>query len=64
MASRFLALNLFGIGLSVAVPWLLCDRLALPAAAGVLAVAVLVPLASYFGQSLFVFPDRKQARCA
>ena len=59
-ASRFLALNLFGIGLSIAAPWLLCDRLGLPAAVGVFSVAVLVPLASFVGQSLFVFPVEKR----
>lgn len=63
-ASRFIALNLFGIGMSMAAPWLLCDRLGLPAAVGVLTVAVLVPLASFIGQSLFVFPSEKQPRCA
>jgi putative flippase GtrA len=63
-ASRFVALNLFGIGLSIGAPWLLCDRLELPAAIGVFTVAVLVPLASFVGQSLFVFPGEKQPRCA
>ena len=52
-----------GIGLSIAAPWLLCDRFGLPAAIGVFTVAVLVPLASFVGQSLFVFPE-KQPRCA
>jgi putative flippase GtrA len=57
-ASRFVAVTLFGLLLALAAPWLLCDRLGLPASIGVLTVAVLVPLTSYFGQSLFVFPGR------
>jgi putative flippase GtrA len=57
-ASRFVALNLFGLLLSLAVPWLLCDRIGLSASVGLLTVAVLVPLSSFVGQSLFVFPDR------
>jgi putative flippase GtrA len=63
-ASRFVALNLLGLGVSAAAPWLLCDLAGLPAVAGVFTAAILVPLASFAGQSLFVFPKEKQPRCA
>jgi len=62
--SRFVALNLLGLGVSAAAPWLLCDLAGLPAFAGVFTAAILVPLASFAGQSLFVFPTEKQPRCA
>lgn len=59
--SRFVALNLFGLLLAVAMPWLLCDQLGLPGIAGIVAVAVTVPLSSFLGQSLLVFPSAGDA---
>ena len=58
---RFVALNLVGLGISAAAPWLLCDLAGLPPFAGVFTAAVLVPLASFAGQSLFVFPPTGRA---
>lgn len=58
---RFLILNLIGLGISAAAPWLLCDVAGLPPFAGVFTAAVLVPLASFAGQSLFVFPSASRA---
>jgi putative flippase GtrA len=62
--SRFVALSLLGLGISAAAPWLLCDLLRLPAFVGVFTVAILVPLASFAGQSLFVFPSAKEVQGA
>lgn len=59
--SRFVALNIAGLAISAAAPWLLCDVVRLPAFAGVFTAAVLVPLASYAGQALLVFPSAKTA---
>jgi putative flippase GtrA len=58
---RFVALNLLGLGISAGAPWLLCDVAGLPPFAGVFTAAVLVPLASFAGQSLFVFPATRRA---
>lgn len=56
---RFIAVNLFGLAVSLALPWLLTTRIGLPSVIAVVAAAILVPLASFIGHSRFVFSDAR-----
>lgn len=59
---RFIAVNMFGLGVSLALPWLLTVRLGLPSIVAVMAASILVPMASYIGHSRLVFADARRDR--
>ncbi|WP_380877566.1 hypothetical protein ACFB49_13370 [Sphingomonas sp. DBB INV C78] len=58
---RFVLVNLFGVGLSLAAPFLLTVTFGLPPAVAVATTTILVPLASFVGHNRFVFPQRSDA---
>jgi putative flippase GtrA len=53
---RFILLNILGLTLAVAIPFLFDRFLGLPSFVAVVTTAIAVPLASFIGHNRFVFP--------